>query len=138
MPKPFFNKENANRMREKGVEAKKDKKQRDKAFKLFANYLLGKKTVSKKDIDELGDDSGEFKENRKAVRVLLDLAKMRNKAIDTNNVRGYIELLKAAGLHFDQSPEALGGVDNPINVAQKTTIAPEQVKEISSELEGGC
>ena len=137
MPKKLFTSENANKMREKGIEAKKEKKTRDRAFKLFGNYLLGKKTVSRHDIEELGDDSGEFKENRKAVRVLLDLAKMRNKAIETNNVRGYVELLKAVGFHFDQSPEALGGADNPLNV-QQTVVSPKQVKEISSELEEGC
>lgn len=54
------------------------------------------------------------------------------------NYKAFVELCKMSGMHFDQSPEAIGGVDNPINVAQKTTIAPEQVKEISSELEGGC
>ena len=135
--KPFTSK-TANKFQKKAVEARKEKIQRDKAYKMFAKYLLGKKTVTKQDIEELEGDSEEFKENRKATRVLLDLAKMRKKAIATSNVRGYVELLKTVGFHFDQSPEALGGVDNPINVAQKTTIAPEQVKEISSELEGGC
>lgn len=138
MPKKLITPETANKMREKGLEAKKEKKTRERAFKLFGNYLLGKKTVSHQDIEELGDDTGDFKENRKAVRVLLDLAKMRNKAISTNNVRGYVELLKTVGFHFDQSPEAIGGADNPINVSQKTTIAPEQVKKISEDLEGGC
>ena len=138
MPKKLITPETANKMREKGIEAKKEKKTRERAFKLFGNYLLGKKTVSKHDLEELGDDTGDFKENRKAVRVLLDLAKMRQKAISTNNVRGYVELLKTVGFHFDQSPEALGGVDNPINVSQKTTVAPEQVKAISDALEGGC
>lgn len=138
MPKKLITPETANKMREKGVEAKKEKKTRERAFKLFGNYLLGKKTVSRHDLEELGDDTGDFKENRKAVRVLLDLAKMRQKAISTNNVRGYVELLKTVGFHFDQSPEALGGVDNPINVSQKTTIAPDQVKKISEALEGDC
>ena len=137
MPKKLITTETANMMREKGIEAKKEKKTRDRAFKLFGNFLLGKKTVSKHDIEELGDDTGDFKENRKAVRVLLDLAKMRNKAISTNNVRGYVELLKTVGFHFDQSPEALGGADNPLNV-QQTVVSPKQVKEISSELEEGC
>ena len=36
------------------------------------------------------------------------------------------------------STEALGGPDNPINVAKKVAVAPEQVKEISEELEGCC
>lgn len=53
------------------------------------------------------------------------------------DVRGFIELLKMSGMHFDQSVDALGGAENPINV-QTTTVAPEQVKEISKELEGCC
>lgn len=135
--KPFTSK-TANKFQKKAVEARKEKIQRDKAYKMFAKYLLGKKTVTKQDIEELEGDSEEFKENRKATRVLLDLAKMRKKAIATSNVRGYVELLKTVGFHFDQSPEALGGADNPINVSQKTTIAPEQVKKISEALEDNC
>ncbi|MBR6448382.1 MAG: hypothetical protein IKS96_07135 [Fibrobacter sp.] len=138
MPKVHFSSKNASKMQERSVISRRENAQRDKAFKMFGNYLLGKKTVSRIDIEQLGDDCQEFKENKKAVRVLLDLAKMRKKAIDTNNVRGYVELLKTVGFHFDQSAEALGGADNPINVAQKMSIAPEQVKEISDELEGGC
>lgn len=135
--KPFTSK-TATMFQKKALEARKEKNQRNKAYKMFAKYLLGKKTVTKQDLEELEGDSEDFKENRKATRVLLDLAKMRKKAIDTSNVRGYVELLKTVGFHFDQSPEALGGAENPINVAQKTTIAPEQVKKISSELEGCC
>ena len=55
----------------------------------------------------------------------------------TGDVRGFVELLKMSGMHFDQSPEALGGADNPLNV-QQTVVSPKQVKEISSELEEGC
>lgn len=138
MPRQPFSSKNAKKMQERSVAARQENIQRDKAFNMFAKYLLGKKSVSRADIEELGDDCKEFKENRKAVRVLLDLAKMRRKAISTNNVRGYIELLKAVGFHFDQSPEALGGADNPINIAKKVAVAPEQVKEISEELEGCC
>lgn len=138
MPRKPFSAKNAVEFQKRSVEARKENSQRDKAFKMFGNYLLGKKTVSHIDIEQLGDDCQEFKENKKAVRVLLDLAKMRKKAIDTNNVRGYVELLKTVGFHFDQSAEALGGADNPINVAQKMSIAPEQVKKISEDLEGGC
>lgn len=62
---------------------------------------------------------------------------MMQKAVKDGNYKAFAELAKLSGLHFDQSVEALGGAENPINV-QQTTIAPEQVKEISEELEGGC
>lgn len=133
MPKKLITPETANKMREKGIDAKREKKTRDRAFKLFGNYLLGKKTVSKHDIEELGDDTGDFKENRKAVRVLLDLAKMRNKAISTNNVRGYVELLKTVGFHFDQSPEALGGSNNPINLNNRIGPPTDELKKAMEE-----
>lgn len=53
------------------------------------------------------------------------------------DVRGFMEVLKMSGMTFDQSPEALGGADNPVHV-QAVAIAPKQVKEISEALEGHC
>lgn len=132
--KPFTSK-TANKFQKKAVEARKEKIQRDKAYKMFAKYLLGKKTVTKQDIEELEGDSEEFKENRKATRVLLDLAKMRKKAIATSNVRGYVELLKTVGFHFDQSPEAQGGSENPINVNVVGKPSPEQCAEMMRQAE---
>ena len=138
MPKILFDSNTARERQAASVKSRKENIQRDKAYRLFAKYLLAKKTVTEADIEELEGDTEEFKVNRKATRVLLDLAKMRQKAIATANVRGYVELLKTVGFHFDQGKEALGGAENPINVSQKTTIAPEQVKAISDALEGGC
>lgn len=138
MPKVLFDSNTARERQAASVKSRKENIQRDKAYRLFAKYLLAKKTVTVADIEELESDTEEFKVNRKATRVLLDLAKMRQKAIATANVRGYVELLKTVGFHFDQGKEALGGAENPINVSQKTTIAPEQVKAISDALEGGC
>lgn len=62
---------------------------------------------------------------------------MMQKAVKDGNYKAFSELAKLSGLHFDQSVDALGGAENPINV-QTTTVAPEQVKEISKELEGDC
>lgn len=136
--KPRINSSNARAMQLASAAARKENgAAREKAYKMFQKFMLGKKTVTKKDLEELGDDIQEFKVNKKAVRVLLDLAKMRNKAIDTANVRGYVDLLKTAGFHFDQGKEALGAEDNPISV-QATAIAPKQVKEISEALEDNC
>lgn len=93
-----------------------NKVERDLIYKLFQKRLMGKKTVNENDLIELGDDSEGYEIGKKAIRALLDLDIMREKAKKTGNVRGYIELLKAAGVHFDQSKEALGGEENPINV----------------------
>lgn len=53
------------------------------------------------------------------------------------DVRGFMEVLKMSGMTFDQSPEALGGSENPLNV-QAVAIAPKQVKDISEALEDNC
>jgi len=60
------------------------------------------------------------------------------KALKEGNYKAFIEMCRLSGMHFDQSPEALGGERNPINVQQNTTISPENVKRISEALEGGC
>lgn len=138
MPRVLFDSNTARERQAASVKSRKENIQRDKAYRLFAKYLLSKKTVTEADLEELEGDTEEFKANRKTTRVLLDLAKMRQKAIATANVRGYVELLKTVGFHFDQGREALGTKDNPINVSQKTTVAPEQVKKISEALEDSC
>jgi hypothetical protein len=137
MPKKLITKENAQEYREKGLVVRRDNIDRSLARKEFGKLLLGKKKISKKDLQELGDDVDGFKVGKKVQRYMLDLAKIREKAIETGNVRGYIELMKMLGWHFDQSPEALGGSENPLNV-QAVAIAPKQVKDISEALEDNC
>ena len=78
-----------------------------------------------------------YKLGRKATFGEVAYLTMIQKALKDGNYKAFTELAKLSGLHFDQSPDALGGVDNPINVSQ-TVVAPEQVKAISDELEGGC
>lgn len=60
------------------------------------------------------------------------------KALKDGNYKAFIEMCRLSGMHFDQSPEALGSERNPISVQQNTTISPENVKRISEALEGGC
>lgn len=79
-----------------------------------------------------------YKVGRKATFGEVAYLTMMHKALKDGNYKAFTELARLSGMHFDQSPEALGGVENPINVAQTTTVAPEQVKAISEELEGGC
>lgn len=79
-----------------------------------------------------------YKIGRKATFGEVAYLTMLNKALKDGNYKAFTELARLSGLHFDQSPEALGGTENPVNVVQTTTIAPEQVKAISDALEGGC
>ena len=78
-----------------------------------------------------------YKLGRKATFGEVAYLTMMQKALKDGNYKAFTELAKLSGLHFDQSPDALGGADNPINVSQ-TVVAPEQVKQISEELEGDC
>lgn len=111
---------------------------RDMLYRLFQKRLFSSKRVSENDLLELGDDTDGYAAGKRAVRALLDLDILREKAKKTGNVRGYIELLKFAGVHFDQGDEAIGSKDNPVNVAQATTITASRVKEISDALEEEC
>ena len=62
---------------------------------------------------------------------------MLNNALKDCNYKAFTELARLSGLHFDQSPEAIGGADNPVHV-QAVAVSPEQVKAISEELEDNC
>lgn len=110
---------------------------RDMLFKMFRKRLMGKKKVNDQDIVSLGDDLEGYKVGKRVTRALLDLDIIREAAKKTGNVRGYIDLLKFAGVHFDQSDETLGGSENPLNIATGP-ITPEQVKKISKQLEEDC
>lgn len=68
----------------------------------------------------------------------VSLAKMMLKAFKNEDYRAFMELAKFAGMSFEQSPEALGGSENPINISQVAKISAERVKEISRELEEEC
>ena len=78
-----------------------------------------------------------YKIGRKATFGEVAYLTMLNKALKDGNYKAFTELARLSGLHFDQSPEAIGGKDNPIHV-EAATVAPEQVKEISEALEGDC
>lgn len=130
-------KENARINQEKS--AKKHKENNERRFFLIRSgqdILTSKADVT--DDDRMKAAFVGYKYGKKAAVGEKAFIDMLYQAKLDGNYKAFVELCKISGMHFDQSPEALGGVDNPINVAQKTTIAPEQVKEISSELEGDC
>ena len=66
------------------------------------------------------------------------MAKLTQDSLKKSNWKAVVELAKLAGITFDQSPEGLGGEDNPINVANSVKVAPSRVKEISEILEEEC
>lgn len=115
-----FDSERARENQLKGAKKRHENKViKDFLFSAFRKRLVSKKTVNENDIVSLGDDTEGYEIGKKAVRALLDLDIMRETAKKTGNVRGYIELLKFAGVHFDQSDEALGGAENPINYTER-------------------
>ena len=84
-----INKDNAREFQRKSAKKRHENKvSRDLVYGMLQKRLLGKKTISKADIAELGDDLEGYKLGKKAVRAMLDLDKIRKKAIDTGNVRG--------------------------------------------------
>lgn len=139
MKKARINKDNARELQKKSAKKRHENKvSRDLVYMMLQKRLLGKKTISNIDLAELGDDLEGYKLGKKAVRAMLDLDKIRKKAIDTGNVRGYVELLKTAGFHFDQGNEAHGTAENPINIQSTVLPSPEMVKAISDALEESC
>ena len=78
-----------------------------------------------------------YKIGRKATFGEVAYLTMLNKALKDGNYKAFTELARLSGLHFDQSPEAIVGADNPVHV-QAVAVSPEQVKAISEELEDNC
>lgn len=64
------------------------------------------------------------------------VASLLGTVIKKGNVNGFVELVKLAGCHPSQSPDALGGENNP--VAIKHSIDMKCVKAINDELERLC
>ena len=53
----------------------------------------------------------------------------------TGDVRGFVELLKMSGMHFDQSPESKGGSDNPFNIKTVGKPSAEECAEMMRQAE---
>ena len=81
--------------------------------------------------EQMGEITG-----KKVMLVDYALKMLMKKAIKRNDAKFLFELIRLGGMHHDQTTEALGGSDNPINVTKK--ITPEQVREINSMLEDLC
>lgn len=79
-----------------------------------------------------------YKIGKKDTFARVSIAKMMIKAFKNEDYKAMLELAKFAGMSFAESPEALGGADNPINISQTTKISPARVKEIAQSLEDEC
>lgn len=136
MRKNLFTKENAAEMQKKGVE--KRLANNEKRFALMRSTREQLTAIKKPDEKDLQDAEyvGVKLGKKPSVGETLIVGFLAHlKRI--GDVRGFMELLKMSGMTFDQSPESIGSKENPIHV-EATAVAPEQVKAISEELEGGC
>lgn len=128
--------EQAREYQKRAVIARKaNKARRDLIIQCGRDIMNSKMDVSE-EIQQAAARIG-YKMGRKATFGEVAFLQMVNKALKDGNCKAFVELLKVSGMHFDQSPEALGGADNPVHV-QAVAVAPEQVKEISEALEGDC
>ena len=98
--------------------------------------ILNSKMDVTEDDKELAKLIG-YKLGKKAPFGEVAFIRMFNAALVQGNYKAFVELGRMIGMHFDQSPEALGGSENPLNV-QAVAIAPKQVKDISEALEDNC
>ena len=131
-----FTRENAAEMQKLGVKKRLENAKKKNLFiEVGRNIFNSKMDVSEK-VRQNAAALG-YKLGRKGSFGEIALLTMIQKALKDGNNKAFIELAKLAGMHFDQSPEALGGADNPVHV-QATAVAPEQIKAISEELEDGC
>lgn len=97
---------------------------------------------SKKTVDQglrtIVEQSFGIKLGKTAPVGLIAVTRLMTKALKDGNYKAVVELAKLGGMHFDQSPEGLGGTENPINVASAVKVAPDRVKQISEMLENEC
>lgn len=114
--------ENARERQLKGAAKRKENNaNRNFAIMTMRKYLTSKKVVTERDLAAVGEN-GELKVGKKATRFEILFAKVmaslenRSELGDRSVERDFAEILKACGAHFDQSKEALGGEENPINV----------------------
>mgnify|MGYP003291535075 CR=1 FL=1 len=136
MPKNLFTKENAQAMRELGLKVRRENAEKRNLLIERGREILNSKMDVTEDDKELAKLIG-YKLGKKAPFGEVAFIRMFNAALVQGNYKAFVELGRMIGMHFDQSPEALGGSENPLNV-QAVAIAPKQVKDISEALEDNC
>lgn len=129
--------EEARAMQAKGVKKRKENQERKKVLiNAIRGVLNGKMSVN--DSVKEGAAAIGYKIGSKASFGEIAVLKLFQKALKNGDYKAFIELGKMAGLHFDQSEEGRGGTENPLNIAQTTTLQPESIKKISEALEDIC
>ena len=104
-----------------------------KAIREVLNGKMAVPDVVRENFAKIG-----YKIGRKDSFARVSIAKMMIKAFKNEDYKALLELAKFAGMSFAESPEALGGSENPINISQTTRISPARVKEIAKSLEDEC
>ena len=121
----------------KGVEARRRKAERKAVLRdAFIEILNGKMAVP--DVMREGAEMIGIRLGKKEKLGKVLMAKLTQDSLKKSNWKAVVELAKMAGITFDQSPEGLGGEENPINVANAVKVATSRVKEISDMLEDEC
>ena len=131
-----FTSENAAKFQAMGVQKRLENQQKRNVLIDAGREILNSKMDVNDKVKAAAAMIG-YKLGRKATFGEVAYLTMMQKALKDGNYKAFTELAKLSGMHFDQSPDALGGADNPVHV-QAVAVAPEQVKAISEELEDNC
>ena len=134
--KPRITKENAQAMQKLSVKKRLENIQKRHLLIDAGREIFNSKMDVSEKVRQNAAQLG-YKLGKKGTFGEIAMLTMIQKAIKDGNSKAFIQLAQLSGMHFDQSPEALGGKDNPIHV-EAIAVAPEQVKEISEALEGDC
>lgn len=129
--------EEAREMQRKGARARRRNfEKKHLLIEVIRDVMCGKMEVPD-NLRNLGTYMGR-KFGKTAIFGEVALTALFAKAVQRGDSRAFLELAKFAGMSYDQSAEGLGGENNPINVAQTTTISPERIKFINNMLENEC
>lgn len=116
-----------------GVKAKKANFDTIKAFRTIFDTIVKTPKAVASDALEAGLDAP-----KKCTMGEVAFISAFADAINSKNYKALEALAKMAGKHFDQSADALGGSNNPMNVTQSTAITPAAMKNIADKLDGLC
>lgn len=134
--RPRITKDNARELQELSVKKRLENAQKRRLLINAGREIFNSKMDVSEKVRQNAAQLG-YKLGRKGTFGEIAMLTMIQKAIKDGNSKAFVQLAQLAGMHFDQSPEALGSKENPIHV-EAATVAPEQVKEISEALEGDC
>lgn len=137
MPQPprKVNSEQAKEMAMKSHEIRKRNSKDAKTAAMLVKKILFSKTEVNSTASTVLKSMGLHQKKREEFFTIA-VASLLGTTIKKGNVNGFVELVKLAGCHPSQSPDALGGENNPVSV--RHSIAMGCIKSINEELERLC